>query len=55
MRCRNDPLEFSGGCALVPLAHGWELREGIVAVGRQVERRVKDEFAADQAARIVAR
>src|SRR6267378_7027390 len=52
---RNYPLKFAGRGALVPLPHGGKLRRWVVAVWRQVKWRVEDQFAADQAARIVAR
>ena len=52
---RNNLLEFIGRSALVPLAHGRELRERIFALRRKIKRRVKDELAADQTARVIAR
>ena len=51
----NDALEFLRRRALMPLAHGRKRDGWIVGVRIHVERRVEDQLAADQAARVVAR
>src|SRR5215472_9738766 len=55
MSGRNNPLELGVGCTLVPFANCGERAERILLTGIEVERRVKDQLGANQAAGIVAR
>src|SRR5437762_3145022 len=52
---RNNALKFIRRRALSPFAYGRKLRERILCVRVQIQRRVEDQLAANQAAGIVAR